>query len=579
MTKSCYLFQLLLIYFCLSVGLHPAYATRHDALSRHLQKTVESLSLNWNDFCRSEQLCGPATLIQFYERRNFAPAWQRDGVPLQQAYDLVQILKQAESEGLNPSDYHIAALQQRLADAKQTSASPSIQQSHSAQNVNLDLLMTDAFFLYAAHLLAGRIDPETIYPEWDAFNPEADLARILEDAIRLNTIAETLKQLAPPHSAYQQLKTALKTYRKIAEKGGWSTLMIRIPLRPGNNSPDVARLRQRLCCSAQQPSLSLPEANHFDETLTRRIRHFQMTHGLTVDGIVGPRTLEALNVSTEQRIRQIELNLERWRWLPHHLGRRHIRVNIADYSLTAIENATPALRMRIVAGKPFWQTPVFSRQMRYLVINPYWNIPHKIAVSEILPKQQKDETYLTRQKIRLFAGWENEAAELSPADIDWSKMDADRFKYRLRQAPGPLNPLGRLKFIFPNKYAVYLHDTPIKHLFERNSRSFSHGCIRLEKPVELASWILKDDPHWTYQSLSDVIKSNARKVISIRNPLEIHLLYWTAWADAQGHIHFHKDIYKRDQPLDRALRTQRAEYHRRNILYLTNTGPDLYPHE
>jgi murein L,D-transpeptidase YcbB/YkuD len=578
-TELYYVFKLLLICFLLSTEAQTAHAAQNDGIRQYLQKTVEALSIDQKNFCRNEQFCGSQIIIQFYERRNFEPAWQHDGRPLHQAYALLEILKQSENEGLNPSDYHVVTLQEILDNVKQVSISRTME-THPVQEVNLDLLMTDAFFLYAAHLLSGRIDPETIYPAWEAFSPKADLAQILEDAIQLDTISGTLNQLAPPHPEYQQLKAALKRYQKIAEKGGWPTLMIRIPLRPGDNSPDVSRLRQRLCSSAQQLSLPPAEANQFDEMLAQQVRHFQMTHGLSVDGVVGPRTLRALNVTIEQRLRQIELNLERWRWLPRHLGERHIRVNIADYSLTAVENATPDFRMRIVAGKPFWQTPVFSRQMRYLVINPYWNIPHKIAVNEILPELQKDKTYLNRQNIKIFDSWEKEAVELNPVDIDWSEMDVYQFKYRLCQTPGPLNPLGRLKFIFPNKYAIYLHDTPTKHLFKRNSRSFSHGCIRLEKPVKLANWILKDEPHWTYQNLLNVIKSSDRKVIPIHKPLDVHILYWTAWVDEKGDLHFRKDIYERDPPLDRALRTKRAEHnHHRKTLYLTNTEPVLYLHE
>ncbi len=555
-----------------------AQAVTNDGVRQYIQEAVQSLPTTQMGFCRSERLCDSSAITRFYEQRAFEPAWQIRGFPRQQAYDLIDILKQADTEGLYPSDYHTETLQQLLPETEKKASGPAFLTPELRGNI--DLLLTDAFFLYAAHLLSGRVDPETIYPEWDAFNPQTDLAKILGTTIRQDNIASTLKQLTPPHRAYQNLKAALKTYRQIVEKGGWPTLTISATLRRGDRTPEVAQLRRRLMSNdSPQPLSPAPEDAVFDEVLVQCVKYFQATHGLTVDGIVGPETLKALNIPADKRVRQIELNLERWRWLPHDLGRRHIRVNIADYSLTAVENSETVLHMRIVAGKPYWQTPVFSRKMQYMVINPFWNIPHKIAVSDILTKVQEDNTYLDQQNITIFANWENNAREIDPSEIDWSQINAVNFDYKLRQAPGPLNPLGRLKFIFPNKYAVYLHDTPTRHLFKKNSRSFSHGCIRLEKPIELAQWILEEDSQWTNQTILNAVKKGDRSIISIRTPLDVHLLYWTAWADEQGQVHFRNDIYKRDRPLDRALRLKRAEHNGQNALYFTNIEPVPYRHE
>lgn len=554
----------------------PARTFADDQVSRHLVEVIQTIALRGEGLCRKERLCGTATIPLFYQRRDFEPAWQFGGRLLPQAYDLIEALKQAEADGLHSSDYHIGVLDQMVPFAAGPD-SAQLQQASAELLANIDLLLTDAFFLFAAHLLSGRIDPETIYPEWEAFHPTADLADILEHAIHSDDIAATLNRLAPPHAAYRQLKRVLKQYRDIAAAGGWPAISIHSKaLRIHDRDPDVIQLRRRLALlDAQHLSPDNSAADVFDDQLEQLVIFFQKTHGLIADGIVGTHTLNALNIPVFQRIRQIELNLERWRWLPRHLGDRHIRVNIADYTLTAVENSAPVLNMRIVAGKPYWQTPVFSGKMSYMVVNPYWNIPPKIAIEDILPKLRNNSRYLDEQNIAIFENWQEDAPEIDSTRIDWSTITASDFSsYRLRQAPGPLNSLGRFKFIFPNKYAVYLHDTPSKQLFKLNSRSFSHGCIRLEKPVDLACWILKDNPQWSYEAIIRTVDSDERKIITIQQPVEVHIVYWTAWVDEKGALHFRDDIYHRDRPLDRALRMKRAESNKRKKSFLELPIPD-----
>jgi murein L,D-transpeptidase YcbB/YkuD len=260
-----------------------------------------------------------------------------------------------------------------------------------------------------------------------------------------------------------------------------------------------------------------------------------------------------LNVPAEARAWQIAANLERWRWLPRSLGRRYILVNIANFTLDVIEDDHPVLSMRIIVGKPYQHTPVFSALMTNLVLNPSWYVPPSIAREEILPLLRRDPTYLAKQHMRVYQGQGAEWQELNPRTINWSQVSATHFPYRLRQVPGPKNPLGRIKFTFPNQFSIYLHDTSSPELFAQTVRTFSHGCIRIEKPIELAEYVLQGNVRWSRDGIQAVIASGVEQTVTLPQPLPIYLLYWTAWVDADGVVHFRPDIYDRDAPLEKAL--------------------------
>jgi murein L,D-transpeptidase YcbB/YkuD len=231
-------------------------------------------------------------------------------------------------------------------------------------------------------------------------------------------------------------------------------------------------------------------------------------------------------------------------------------VNIVDYSLVVVENQTTVLDMRVVVGRTYRRTPVFSEKLKYLVLNPYWNVPFKIAVEDKLPIIRKNPLYLTQQHIKVFENWSENSPEINPVVIDWYRVNASNFPFRLRQDPGPLNALGRIKFMLPNKFSIYLHDTPQRGLFKRVTRDFSSGCIRIEKPVELAKYLLQNDPQWPSQRITETIERGMTTVVYIKDPIPVHLLYWTAWVTESGTVHFGNDIYDRDPPLSRALKAK-----------------------
>jgi L,D-transpeptidase YcbB len=335
-------------------------------------------------------------------------------------------------------------------------------------------------------------------------------------------IVKTLRSLDPPHPDYQRLTQALASHRAIAAKGGWGAVPDGPDLKKGDRGPRVAALRNRL---------STPGVDAFDDALAAAVSRFQQRHGLEVTGKVDEETLAELNVPVQDRIKQIQVNMERWRWLPGTFGDRYILVNVPEFRLDLVEAGKTAFTMRVVVGKDQSRTPAFSDKMTYIELNPAWNIPDSIANAEIWPKVASNPGYLASHNMEVIPGSDN----------------------RLRQRPGADNPLGKLQFMFPNEFDIYLHDTPADHLFNKAERDFSHGCIRLEKPVELASYLLRGDPEWTPETLQAAIDSGEQKTITLERPLPVHILYWTAWVEPNGTVQFRKDIYGHDAQLEEAL--------------------------
>jgi murein L,D-transpeptidase YcbB/YkuD len=523
-----------------------------DQASELLRTRIEVAGVPPKITVGEELIHASMTLLLFYERRMYRPAWTGDDGPLPQVYALLKAISEAGREGLKPADYHLVKIECTLKKVRQNPGGKNLLDPRRL--VDLDLLLTDAFLIYGSHLLAGRINPETIDPEWHANLREADLASVLQTALDSNQIEEALKNLLPPQLGYNRLKQALARYRDIAAKGGWSTVPPGPKMKKGDTGERVVVLCNRLIATCDLDQKPYNNKNIFDDDLEEEVRRFQRRHGLDADGIVGPLTLAELNVPVEQRVRQIELNLERWRWLPQDLGKRFILVNIANFELDVVEDGQLVMTMRAVVGRHYRRTPVFSGKMTYLVLSPYWHTPPGIAVKDKLPLIRKNPDYLVEQNIKVFQGWGAETKEIDPKTVDWSKVTAKNFNYRLRQEPGPLNALGGVKFMFPNKFDVYLHDTPSRELFAKTVRTFSSGCIRIEKAIELAEYVLRGDPKWTRETILAAIGKRVEQNVRLPEPIPVHLLYWTAWTDEDGSIEFRNDIYGRDKTLDEALR-------------------------
>jgi murein L,D-transpeptidase YcbB/YkuD len=408
-------------------------------------------------------------------------------------------------------------------------------------------MLTDAFLLYASHLVNGRVDHRRLYPEWVVNQRSADLTEVIRRALKSGEMEEELDDLAPHYPGYDKLKEKFIEYRSIAENGGWPQIPQGPKLYKGSRGKRVAILRQRLMVSGYLDPMAENKSDIFDHDLETAVRTFQKRHGLKDDGRVGKSTLEALNVSVEKRIRQIALNMDRMRWLPDDIMDRNIFVNIADFSLDIIEGEKSVLTMRIIAGKKDWRSCVLSAKMTYLELNPFWKVPDSIAVKEILPHIKKDPDYLAKKNIKVLRDWNDKAKEIDPKTIDWSGVRVKNFPYRFRQEPGPGNPLGRVKFIFPNACEIYLHDTPTRSLFGRESRAFSHGCIRVEKPMELAAYLLKKKEAWTSKKILAEIRKGKRQVVMLPDPINVLIFYGTAWVDREGVLQFRNDIYRIDE--------------------------------
>jgi murein L,D-transpeptidase YcbB/YkuD len=315
--------------------------------------------------------------------------------------------------------------------------------------------------------------------------------------------------------------------------------------------PDIALLRKRLAIAQGFIEFNPGDENLFDQPLHDQVVLFQLRNGLNADGVAGKATIEALNISVKDRIATVEANLEHWRWLSDDLGKRYIKVNIANFELQVIENDKQVFYSMAIVGRLYRETPVFSSIIKYLVLDPYWTIPPTILNEDIIPAVIKNPAYLAINNMKVLR---NDGIEVDPLTIDWDSVLTTGFPYSIREEPGPVNPLGRIKFMFPNQYNVYIHDSPARNLYLQTDRSFSSGCIRISKPLELAEYLLKDNPEWVPEQIKNVIDQGMERTVILEKPIQVHIVYLTAWADDDGIVYFRKDVYNRDQQLITALK-------------------------
>jgi len=475
-----------------------------------------------------DTLASIVVLPEFYERRSFRPAWTSPAV----TGELVRAIRDSAGDGLDPADYHLAAIERLRA---KTPAPPETQGQ-------FDLLLTDAAVRLAYHLRFGKVDPEALDPNW---NMETDLGGIdpvtvLQQAIDQGRVYQALEDLEPRYPFYTRLKKALAEYQRIAASGGWGTIPAGGPLKPGVTDARVTKLRHRLGVTGDLPAAAAADpSSRYDEAVEAGVKAFQERHGLPADGAVGAATLRALDVPVAARIDQIRATLERARWVMYDLPERFVLVNVAGFTVAVVGQEGPTWESRAVVGKTYTKTPIFRADMRYIVLNPTWTVPPGIMKKEVIPGMRRDPHYLERKGYEMVNG-------------------------QVVQPAGPKNALGRVKLIMPNPHHVYLHDTPQKSYFNETSRSFSHGCVRVEKPFELAALAL-DDPAWTTQALLDAAATGKTRTIVLRKPLPVLILYWTAAVGSDGQVQFLPDIYGRDPAVVRGLNARLA-FRKRPVL-------------
>jgi len=484
-------------------------------------------------------------LAVIYGQTGLQPLWVTQDGPGGKAEVLFSVLKDSGSEGLVPEQYYTGRIAS-LWDGKMPETL-----------VELDTLLTLAFIKYAHDARGGRAlfttDTSPLAVK-DGNIPAFDALALVKSALSSPDLNQFLAGLLPPHRYYRNLRAALPNYQNLAAAGGWPPVDSGKTIHPGARDSRISTIRTRLQIEGFLQSAAT-NATVYDEMLVQAVTLFQLRHGLTIDGVIGKSTIAAMNIPAEKKIRQILINLERWRWEGHDLGKKYVLVDIAGFTLEGIADDTVALEMPVIVGTQQHETPVFSDQIRYIEINPFWNIPPSIARNEMLGEVRKNPRYLSDNDIRLFSDWTSEAREISPLSIDWQQISPKQMgQLKLRQEPGKKNALGSIKFVFPNTYNVYMHDTPAKALFQHSSRAFSHGCIRLEKPVKLADFIMSDfENDWSMERLHEIIDTGKRTIIRLPEPLPVHITYQTARSNQDGTTSFHTDIYDRDRQFEQIL--------------------------
>ncbi len=467
-----------------------------------------------------------AAVARFYELRGRRFAWTARK-PLSAADDALALIAAAEAHGFDPASYGYEGL--RAARA-QLGTKPPKGDAGRRELARFDVRLTTSLMSLGHDVAVGRTRPT----QWRAQRKLPDLGNSLSDA-RNGRLSLWLDRLRPPHDEYADLQKALAALRSVHEKGGWPTVNL------GRTKASRGALVRRLEMSGDLEAGRTPSP----DSIRDAVESFQSHHGIAPTGRLDRATMTAMNVPLAERIRQVRINLERWRWMPDDLGDRHIIVNIPEFHLKAIEGSREVLDIRAIVGRTGDETPVLSKDMTTVVFSPYWNIPETIATDETLPEIANDPGFLEKNNIEVVRVSTSSPEVVDPETVDWD--DPETLKsLSFRQRPGEGNALGLVKFLFPNPENVYVHDTPGDHLFSRIGRSFSHGCVRIEQPIALAEYLLRDQRQWSPEAIQAAMHAGTEKHVKITTPIPIHLTYFTAWTDANGGLNFRDDVYGYD---------------------------------
>jgi len=514
------------------------------ATLRQIAAAGQLSDLRWPDFSDYR-----IHVTNFYEAGGYAPAWLNNNEPTQQAQTLIEVLKQANAKGLNAEDYDGSRWADRLARLHQ---SPS-----PADRARFDAALTVCVMRYVSDLHIGRVNPQHFKFNLDVSAKKYDLPAFLQDKLMHGADVRTeLDQVEPPFAGYKRTLGALQQYMELSRQDNGEQLPVPAkPVDPGGIYDGVPRLTRLLLLLGDLPTGAASESsNVYAGPLVDAVKHFQARHGLGPDGRLGTQTLKQLNTPLSFRVEQLRLTLERWRWVPYQFPRPPIVVNIPEFHLrTYNPDGTIDLMMNVIVGKAYrHETPVFERDMKYVVFRPYWNVPPSILRSEIVPAIKKDRDYIAKKNYEVVTPQGSVVTSGTISDDILQQLSAG--KLMVRQKPGPTNALGLVKLMFPNEYNVYLHSTPSQQLFSQSRRDFSHGCIRVEKPAELAAWVLRDKPDWSLERVRAAMQTGKDNVqVNLTNPVPVLIIYGTAVVDQQNEVHFFDDIYGYDSDLEKVL--------------------------
>ena len=503
---------------------------------------------------------------KFYKARDFRLGWFRDHELVPQAQTMLGVIGKAADEGLNPKDYQTENFDQLFKDLEAAQVDST---RRNALEKKIDVALSATYFNYASDFYRGTVDPRAIKAiDWDVKRNKVKLHKALMTILKERESTYGYYDFEPLHPEYDRLKKALADYRAIQRGGGWPAIPAATKLKPGATSAAVAALRARLlgtpgqaapAAATETPAVAVsnktgeaaaPAAQPYDEELVAAVKEFQRLNGLKADGVVGGETLRELNVPVTQRIDQIMMNMERWRWIPKKFEPDYLLVNIPEYKLHVVEDGKEAFNMPVIVGKELHETPIFSDKVEFVVLAPYWNVPFSIIENELRPKLVANaQGTLDRLDMEVVKGWGDKATPVDPNSIDWANVSEKTWKYTLRRRPGPKNDLGNVKFIFPNSKSIYLHDTPHDELFSQTKRGFSHGCVRVAEPIKLAKYLLRNKPGWDEPAIMDAIATREEKYVTLPEKLPVYLVYFTTWVDADGKVNFRDDIYGHDKSL------------------------------
>ena len=467
--------------------------------------------------------------VDFYKRRKFRPAWATEDDLTEQGTKIVNAVAGAEKDGLSPLRYRYDVIQKMLTAIQKDGDASLDEDARAHYAADLDLLLTEAFTRFAYDLAQGTLSPDSAGLKWRIPRggvPKANLLKALAKGDDPEALIQRVRPAAPQYARLQQVLSRLEEAK---QKGGWPTVTTGDAKR-GDSSAVVAQLRARLSASEDIREATLAQRGadrpaFFDRDLFLALQHFQERNAIDADGALGAKTLEELNHPIDERIAEVRLNLDRWRWLPHDLGKMYIMVNVAGFEMSVVENNRVIEEMNVVVGQEGWETPIFADTLENIVVNPYWNVPASI-LDEEMGNLANDPAYLTRNNF-----------ERTPDG-------------GLRQRPGPKNALGQFKFLFPNKDNIYLHDTPADQLFSRTSRAFSHGCIRLQRPRDLAYLLGEKLAGKSPRQIDNMVATGNEQWIKVRKKIPVYILYFTTWVDDDGTVRFHHDVYGHDKAIE-----------------------------
>ncbi len=474
------------------------------------------------------------SIKEFYIEREYTPAWSDPYL----REKFIILLKKAEEEGLYFKDYHgekIEALETNL------------ESINIKEKSKYDILLTDAFFKFSTHLLNGKTDPHKIHGIFDLPKNQANLVALLRESIKENDLELALSKIRPTNEIYKQLISSLKVYKEKSEnKEEFKRIEDGEMIKPNMQDPRLPKIKFRLMVLGYLKDID-PFTYDHSQPVQDAIKQLQLENGLLEDGIIGNSTIKLLNIDYIDRYNQILANLERWRWYPRELGDHYILINIANYHLEVVKDNKVVSDHKTMVGTNVRKTPIFSEEIKYIVFNPNWTIPPTIKTKDVIPGAKNSPDYLNRKNIDVY----NSNGELlNPSEIDWNDNKVKSYIYR--QKPGSSNPLGKVKIIYPNKHMIYLHDTPSKSLFARNSRAQSSGCIRVENAMELAEYLLSDQPKYTSEKINEIVKNGKLTEVKVNQRVKVYHLYWTAWIE-NGKPRFTEDIYNYDEKIISAL--------------------------